>query len=253
MRKKIPESRQTSVLIQSRRRCCVCFGLSSDFSVKKGQIAHLDRRNDNADEENLVFLCFDHHDAYDSRTSQSKGLKLGEVRKFRDELYQQVKEKILLQQKESVDPDCQEAVADSSFAKPFSEEQTSRFVSDLLCFVTFEENETVSLEFVVLNESRYVGPIFFATHKHHSTFRISTKDERGIEEMVAQDARWSGIDTYAFGFRTLREPIIATRPLTVSIKKTRKTSGEISSPRIRLDGQWKSIPLVKKADYTKPR
>jgi len=36
--------------------------------------------------DNLVFLCFDHHDEYDSRTSQGKGLTAGEVSFFRDEL-----------------------------------------------------------------------------------------------------------------------------------------------------------------------
>ena len=33
-----------------------------------------------------MFLCFDHHDEYDSRTSQSKGLLRTEVVRYRDEL-----------------------------------------------------------------------------------------------------------------------------------------------------------------------
>ncbi|HWY55870.1 MAG TPA: hypothetical protein VNZ03_15490 [Terriglobales bacterium] len=55
--------------------------------MKKGQIAHLDHDNTNDDPDNLAFLCFSHHDEYDSTTSQSKRLREGEVKKFRDELY----------------------------------------------------------------------------------------------------------------------------------------------------------------------
>jgi hypothetical protein len=34
-----------------------------------------------------VYLCFDHHDEYDGRSSQSKGLTEGEVREYRNRLY----------------------------------------------------------------------------------------------------------------------------------------------------------------------
>lgn len=86
MRKSIPKAAETNVLTQCKRRCAVCYGLHLDVSIKKGQIAHLDQEAANNELENLVFLCFDHHDEYDSRTSQSKGLTKGEVRHFRDEL-----------------------------------------------------------------------------------------------------------------------------------------------------------------------
>lgn len=86
-RKKIPEPVQDRVLLLSRRRCCICFGLNADLTVKPGQIAHLDHDNTNDDLDNLAFLCFPHHDQYDSTTSQSKGLREGEVKKFREELY----------------------------------------------------------------------------------------------------------------------------------------------------------------------
>lgn len=89
-RKPISEEVQNSVLLKSRRRCCLCFWLSGIDEVQKGQIAHLDQDNDNADEDNLVFLCFDHHDEYDGKTSQSKGLREAEVRKWRDELYREL-------------------------------------------------------------------------------------------------------------------------------------------------------------------
>jgi len=86
-RKRISGITEADILLQSRRRCCVCFGLHRDENLKKGQIAHLDgdRGNDNPD--NLAFLCFEHHDEFDSKTSQSKGLTVEEVRKYREELY----------------------------------------------------------------------------------------------------------------------------------------------------------------------
>jgi hypothetical protein len=51
---------------------------------------HLDHNNSNNAEDNLAFLCFVHHDEYDSRTSQSKGLTVGEVRQFRSELQEAI-------------------------------------------------------------------------------------------------------------------------------------------------------------------
>ncbi|TDR38685.1 hypothetical protein DFR29_11913 [Tahibacter aquaticus] len=86
-RTKVPGSTQAEVLVQSRRRCCICYGLSKDSSVKKGQIAHLDGDRNNNASKNLAFLCFDHHDEFDSRTSQSKGLQTTEIEIYREELY----------------------------------------------------------------------------------------------------------------------------------------------------------------------
>lgn len=86
-RTQVPNSTQADVLVQSRRRCCVCFGLHRDESIRKGQIAHLDGNPNNNDIENLAFLCFDHHEEYDSQTSQSKGLSRLEIVRYREELY----------------------------------------------------------------------------------------------------------------------------------------------------------------------
>jgi hypothetical protein len=58
--------------------------------VKRGQIAHLDRNNENSSESNLVFLCLEHHDEYDGKTSVSKALREDEVRHWRDELYREM-------------------------------------------------------------------------------------------------------------------------------------------------------------------
>jgi phage FluMu protein gp41 len=74
------------VLVSSRRRCCLCYALANDAGEKKGQVAHLDRDSSNSTRENLAFLCLDHHDQYDSRTSQAKGLTIDEVKQYRNQL-----------------------------------------------------------------------------------------------------------------------------------------------------------------------
>ncbi len=86
-RKSMPRETQAQVLTLSRRRCCICFALSNDSSEKKGQIAHLDKDSSNNDFDNLAFLCLDHHDQYDSRTSQSKGISMEEVKVYRSQLF----------------------------------------------------------------------------------------------------------------------------------------------------------------------
>lgn len=88
----VPPETQAKVLLQSRRRCCICFGLNRDTSLKSGQIAHLDRNSANSAEDNLAFLCFEHHDQYDSPTSQRKNFTILEVKAHRDELHKALKE-----------------------------------------------------------------------------------------------------------------------------------------------------------------
>jgi|GEM_PF-5710443 len=81
---------QTKVLTMSKRRCCLCFGLNHSEGIKKGQIAHLDGNSANTSFENLAFLCFEHHDELDSRTSQSKNFTLSEVKFYRNSLYEKL-------------------------------------------------------------------------------------------------------------------------------------------------------------------
>lgn len=89
-RKSIPIEIETSVLVNSRRRCCICYGLwpiIEETGVKAGQIAHLDRDPSNSTEDNLAFLCLEHHSAYDSTPSQGKGFTKDEVKYYREALY----------------------------------------------------------------------------------------------------------------------------------------------------------------------
>lgn len=85
-RKYIPKATETAILVRCRRRCCLCFLLENDTTEKQGQIAHIDRDSSNAAEDNLAFLCLDHHDRYDGKSSQSKGLTEGEVKHAREKL-----------------------------------------------------------------------------------------------------------------------------------------------------------------------
>ena len=85
-RQKVASSVEIRVLLECARRCALCYGLNRDLSEKRGQIAHIDRDATNSREKNLAYLCFDHHDAYDSRSSQSKGFISAELLAYKQEL-----------------------------------------------------------------------------------------------------------------------------------------------------------------------
>jgi hypothetical protein len=90
MRKKPTSEAETTVLVSSRRRCALCYGLRRDLGQKDGQLAHVDRNPANSDVENLCYLCFDHHNQYDSRPSQAKGFTPNELRHYRNMLYSEI-------------------------------------------------------------------------------------------------------------------------------------------------------------------
>lgn len=71
------------MLIKSRRRCCLCYFLAHDGQRKKGQLAHINHNRSDAREGNLAWLCQDHHDEYDSRTSQAKNLTTNELLRYK--------------------------------------------------------------------------------------------------------------------------------------------------------------------------
>ena len=83
---------ETAVLISSLRRCCLCTGINGDYSVKLGQIAHLDQDSSNSQYENLAFLCLEHHSEYDSRSSQHKNYTIQETKSHRNTLYSFIEE-----------------------------------------------------------------------------------------------------------------------------------------------------------------
>ena len=81
---------EADVLIASRRRCAICFGLDGDLAEKDGQLAHIDQNPANSKGTNLLFLCLPHHNKYDSTTKQSKSYTAREVRHYRAKLYELV-------------------------------------------------------------------------------------------------------------------------------------------------------------------
>jgi len=101
-------------LTKSRRRCALCFYHDNDAGVKEGQIAHIDRDSSNSSEGNLIFLCLPHHDKYDSKPSQSKGLQPNEAKTAKSYLEEKikkdfpglVKESALNQHTPMLDVDC---------------------------------------------------------------------------------------------------------------------------------------------------
>ena len=91
-RKLIPQATQVGILVESRRRCALCFHLDGDLSMKDGQLAHIDRNRANDAEDNLVFLCLVHHNQYDTKPSQSKAWLPAELVEIKRRFQQAVAE-----------------------------------------------------------------------------------------------------------------------------------------------------------------
>lgn len=92
-RKSINPNVTQKILTRSARRCCLCFFLDHDHSEKRGQIAHLDKNPANNKIDNLAYLCQHHHDMYDSKTSQTKGYTIKEVKQYREQLHKIIEQK----------------------------------------------------------------------------------------------------------------------------------------------------------------
>jgi hypothetical protein len=149
-RKRIAAAILDEVLCLSRRRCCICVGLNRDLSLKQGQVAHLDRNPANNDLDNLAFFCLDHHDQYDSRTSQSKGLTPGEVRRFRKELH------------EIIDRDWKEPVSVPGAHIRAPGDHLGRYVRET-------EHESAEFEVTYLSDGRvrFSGMAFWGTKREY--------------------------------------------------------------------------------------
>lgn len=90
-RKRVRPQVESEVLVESRRRCALCFGLEQDSRRKSGQIAHVDRDSRNDAKQNLAYLCLEHHNEYDSIQSQGKSFTPAELAQYRAELLTAVK------------------------------------------------------------------------------------------------------------------------------------------------------------------
>lgn len=89
-RRRVRPHVESEVLVESRRRCALCYGLDGDVRRKQGQIAHVDRDPSNSAKPNLAWLCLEHHNEYDTRPSQGKRLTPAELIQFRDQLVKAV-------------------------------------------------------------------------------------------------------------------------------------------------------------------
>lgn len=76
----------TDLLNKCRRRCCMCYSLDRDNRQKNGRIVYLDSNTKNDSIDNLAYLCLDHHNAFESRMSQSKNYTSGELFSYKTEL-----------------------------------------------------------------------------------------------------------------------------------------------------------------------
>jgi hypothetical protein len=83
-------SDEDAVLINSRRRCCLCYFLAKDARRKDGQLAHINHKRSDSGKENLVWLCLPHHAEYDSRTSQKKNFTQKELHHYKAALEEAV-------------------------------------------------------------------------------------------------------------------------------------------------------------------
>src|SRR5436309_8649920 len=89
-RKPTPVDIETAVLLKSARRCTLCFHLNGDLDEQIGQIAHLDKDPSNSAEDNLAFMCLEHHTLFDSKTSQHKNYTIQEVKAARSRLHEAI-------------------------------------------------------------------------------------------------------------------------------------------------------------------
>jgi len=144
-RKKIPPEVVADVTSASRRRCCICFALDQDDREKRGQIAHLDRDPSNNAPENLAFFCLPHHDDYDTPRSQSKGLTIDEVKRYRTELLAFVAQKLPAPDHEIVAA-LMSALDRPAFRTPFHQESSLHRFREAIA-------ETID----ILNTGRFKG------------------------------------------------------------------------------------------------
>ncbi|NDJ75159.1 MAG: hypothetical protein GYB65_02780 [Chloroflexi bacterium] len=88
VRQPVPKNIQDELLFRSGKRCCICFGLNNDLSVKTyGQIAHLNKNTTYNDLDNLAYLCPDHYGIHETGDLSAPRLTIGQVKHYRAALY----------------------------------------------------------------------------------------------------------------------------------------------------------------------
>jgi hypothetical protein len=148
-RKPLSPNVELLVLANSRRRCCFCFGLYQDVSVKQGQIAHLDRDSGNSEADNLAYICLPHHDWFDARFRQSKGATTAEAKCFREKLYAEFRRR-----DETGYEACDRSVPAEALVRPLSDR------SDFPSIVKSHSEDT---ELLLFNSERFVMDVVLHT------------------------------------------------------------------------------------------
>jgi len=85
----IPENVLERVLLDSRRRCCICYQSGND-QVREGKVTHIDPQTTPAASDpvdNLVFLCEQHH--HELETGR---ISTDRLREAREQLYRALRE-----------------------------------------------------------------------------------------------------------------------------------------------------------------
>lgn len=90
-REPIPSDILNDLLFQSGRRCCICYGLQQDLTIKAyGKVIRLNRNAADNRPDNLAYLCLEHHNAYEVGGDQIAPLIMGDVKKYRAKLYAEI-------------------------------------------------------------------------------------------------------------------------------------------------------------------
>jgi hypothetical protein len=256
-RRKVPASVQTEVLVRSRRRCCVCFGLDRNQSLKEGQIAHLDGNRNNNDPSNLAFLCLDHHNKYDGQTSQAKGLTPGEVARYREELHSRIrmnlwfenpptKVKIYRDSREYFDQLTKMVTSAEAVRQPlYVSVGTADFVSGWITRICREQPETVQItELVIvrmsdarirsLEKQGLLQKGFLQTLK--ANIRVMTTDsvlrQRAIRVLERHWKGQSPFHGYCYGTRVLVGTWAADADGKISVKTPLHDTDETNDPEV---------------------
>ncbi|GEQ77571.1 hypothetical protein CTTA_4576 [Comamonas testosteroni] len=121
-------------------------GLHNDQGEKKGQIAHLDRCNQNSDIDNLMFMCLLHHNEYDSIQSQAVGFTIGEAKEYRARVEELVTGERII----------------------WTKREAQRFIYDHINVVSYIQAEKARL--AVEHETSFMDALFHLTSNAHGLY-----------------------------------------------------------------------------------
>ena len=147
-RKQTSDSLATSIAYNCGRRCALCYGLKGDFLEKRGQLAHIDHNSSNTVYENLVWLCVEHHDLYDSKTSQTKNYTQNELKRYKTNVefaWQSYKKKL----------------SQNSEQQDYSQNATLCALNSLVHKLCYEYNDGYSIEINALTMCENISSDLF--------------------------------------------------------------------------------------------